>query len=215
MKKRTIIIIVIAAALLLAAASVTVFIWKPWKVGDEPVGMNIEPGTPLHEALFWITNKDDIAIVEKAFDIKATLSESDYLFNDVDCFGEKMSFIYTFTSDEYLDSMGAYALITAEAGKEKDKCVGLINSFSSLFGVPEPTSYLIYSETGVLDNTASNSYADIFQGKAILEFKVRDQEATFWILKIQNTGSDRVLCSISHYMNSEQYADKIANLDLM
>ena len=213
--KKKLLIIIGTVVLVLAVVATALLIWKPWNAGNGTAGLNIEPGTPLYQVLFQLQSQEDILGVEKEFNIKATVTDGEYLFSDVDCFGQKMSFIYTFGDGQYLEQMSAYAILTAESGKEQETCTGLVNSFSALFGVEKPSSYLIYTENGVLDNASAASYADIYQGKAILEFRVRDRDATFWIMKIQNMGNDRLVCSIVHYMNGDAYADKIADLDLI
>ena len=214
MKKKILIVSIIVV--LLTTVTIILLILKPWtsnyiKVGTQGV---VYEDITASEAMLKVYRNDDIKQIEQHYNLKATKFEDKYYFDNIECFGQKMNFSYLFDSNNYLLESNVYGNFSVDKNNVMSKSLELVNNFSAFFGVDNPSSYYIYTNSSALDISQEDSYHMIFDGLAILEFRVRDLQDSFWILKIQSVNSENILSTIEHYVGNVQYGDIIANLDL-
>lgn len=216
MKKKIIIIILFTVILMSMFAGCHLFVL------EKNNGRNIEEEKiTLCEALLQIRHQSEIEIIQKEYGVKSKLEYAEYCFQDVDFMDQKMTFFISFNEDNYIHHARAYSeMYSPEENKKLDaqnittNIQSLLKWFAMIFDEEIQSNYFVFSDEQLLDNSQESSYEKIKNGEAHLEFRVRDEDFSVWILKVERDYSGSLMCFIDHYYNETQYNDVVVNIDL-
>lgn len=170
--------------------------------------------TSLANSLFQVRAYDDLEATAKNNKVSIEQINMSFMVENVTTFGETMTFSYLFDQNGYLSELTAYCdFYTDDQEAFETKTSNLLNGFAELFHATA-SQYYVYSSTDVYDCKDEQSLESVFAGNATIELRVRDQDSSYWVMKIVKTGSGAFLCTIEHYIDDPRFTDLPANIDL-
>ncbi len=171
-----------------------------------------QTGNPLNEDLMRVRYFDDIKLVEEKHGVKSTEFFGEYSFSGVETYGMNMNYTFHFTESGYISKMNAFAISDAKKISEKE-IERIISAFGQRFGIEPKKNYSVVTEQGTLDNSESETFKKIASGKARVEFKIREEDTTVWVLQMECVGEE-FLCTITHYVDDPTKNEGQMNFDL-
>ena len=166
-----------------------------------------------HE-LFTVLTYGDLEDLSRMNKFPVKQADNEYSVEDVDIFGETMTFSYLFDQNENLSELSTYSVFQADNLRAfRKKVSDFLDGFAELFDA-SADQYYVYSSSEVFDCKDEHSMDIVFNGKAAIEFRLCDRASSYWIVKIVNTNHDVFLCTIEHFVDNSRFNNVPVNVDL-
>lgn len=225
MKKKSVTLIIIAVILIIAIIISLFFFLNP-KSGKKDDTSNPYDDRSVGEWLLEIDNLESLNNIVKENDLRMEYDSEteEYSVFEVECFERESQYVFIFDDEGKIDYRGVYFTLFGyvDESKEdselveftplelKESTLEILENLQNFLGVQYAENYYILSDAGVLDST-DDSFEEIKEGRAFLEFSVIDQDGTLWMMQV-TCSNGIALCLIEHNLDKDSYVDFIPNV---